>query len=171
MVRVCGLNKLDLVKILLNPFTDINYSNGKPLCVAIENGYYDIVEFLLSSGANPNLIDNGIISLSINKYPDILKLLLDFNLNINILSPNTIKKMINSKIIDYCKDNVKISQFLNLISNQKIKYHGLDNLELELVCSDSSECEFTDKEDYENNNSNEPCLDDFYFDELSVSLT
>lgn len=174
LVRVCGLNKLDLVKILLNPFTDINYSNGKPLCVAIENGHYDIVEFLLSSGANPNLIDNGLISQSINKYPNIVKLLLDFNLDITILSPNTVKKMTNTKIIDSYKDNAKISQFLNLIEseygNHKIKYHGLDNLELESVCSDSDSdsSEFVDGE--HNDNNNEPCLDDFDFDELSVSL-
>ena len=165
LVRACGMNKLDLVKILLNSNTNINYLDGKPLYIAIENGYLDIVEFLLISGANPNLIDNSIISQTINKYPNIVKLLFDFNFDIGNLSSNTIKKLINSKIIDSYKDNKKILLSLELKDKEKIKYHNLYDLELESTHSTD-----TNFDDNEKNITNEPNLDDFDFDDLNIRL-
>lgn len=165
LLRACSLNRLDLVKILLNPFTNINYLDGKPLITTVENGYYDIVEFLLSSGANPNLIDNGIISQSINKYPKVVKLLLDFNLDIGNLSSNTIKKLISAKIIDSYKDNKKILLSLDL-TDSKIKYHNFDNLDLDSAHSGESDNEDDDLK----NTLNEPNLDDFDFDELNICI-
>lgn len=156
LIKACGKNKLDLVKVLLNPNTNIDYLDGKSLTIAIENGYLDIVEFLLSTGANPNLITNSVISQIINKYPEIIKLLFDFNFDIENLSSKIIKKIIDSKLLDSYEDNKKILLFLDLTDRQKIKSHNMDE---------------SYYENYEEKlNTNEPNIDNFDFDELTFNL-
>ena len=171
LIRACEKNKLDLVKILLNPNTCIDYLDGKPLTLAIEKGYLDIVEFLLSAGANPNLITNSIISQTINKYPKIIKLLFDFNFNIENLSSKIIKKIIDSKILDSYGDNKKIL-LLDLMDKQKIKYHNPDKLDFDNPDElDSENYNELDSENYDEKlNANEPNLDNFDFDELTINL-
>ena len=93
IVRACEIGNLELVKLLLNSYTDINCYDGKPLVTAIIYGHYEIVEFLIVSGANIELVENSTISQAIGKYPKIIQLLLDYNLNINMLSGKTIQRL------------------------------------------------------------------------------
>jgi ankyrin repeat protein len=72
-------------------FTSID--NGKPLISAICQGYYEIVEFLIVSGASIEHVDNSLVSQTISKYPKIIQLLLDYNFDINILSSKTIQRL------------------------------------------------------------------------------
>lgn len=93
IVRACEIGNLELVKLLLNSHTDINCYNGKPLVTAIIQGHYEIVEFLIVSGASIEHVDNSLVSQTISKYPKIIQLLLDYNLDVNILSSKTIQRL------------------------------------------------------------------------------
>lgn len=85
---------LEIVKKLITEGADID--NGKSdeyyvydvLCVAIDEGKYDIAKYLLSIGSNPNRIynENGLnpLVLSImNKNIEMVKLLLEYKADIN----------------------------------------------------------------------------------------
>ena len=75
---LCSQGNLDDIKILVEqPHIDINYSDGYPLWIAIDNGHINVVEFLLEKGADPSLVDNCALNCAVwNKSIDIVKMLL-----------------------------------------------------------------------------------------------
>lgn len=108
IVRACEIGNLELVKLLLNSYTDINCYDGKPLVKAIIHGHYEIVEFLIVCGANIEFVENNVVSQAIGKYPKIIQLLLDYNLDMNMLSSKTIQKLETNGFIecdDFCPIN------------------------------------------------------------------
>lgn len=100
-IKACELGNTRLALLLLNNFTDINCFNGLALIKSIEGCHYDLVLFLLTNGANIEPIENSLISQTISKSPQIVKLLLEYGLDLNILSDKVIKKLISHKCIDW----------------------------------------------------------------------
>lgn len=99
LVKACESGLTQLVKLLLNNNTDINCFNGLPLIKSIEGSHYELINFLLSNGAKLDPIDNSLVSQTISKSPEIIKLLLDHGLDVNILSKNVLKKLIDKGLI------------------------------------------------------------------------
>ena len=58
------------------------------LCIASENGYYNIVKLLLEYGADPNILSRGgdtaLIGASQRNYTDTVKLLLEYSADPNL---------------------------------------------------------------------------------------
>jgi ankyrin repeat protein len=87
---------IEIVKELIeNKLVDINSQNkdgDSALNLSIINAHFEIVKYLLYSGANPNIKDNDKVSPlmaacmsyeNINDYLQIIKLLLKYNVDIN----------------------------------------------------------------------------------------
>ena len=125
LVKACEFGLTHLVKLLLNNCTDINCFNGLPLIKSIEGCYYDLIDFLLSNGAKLDPIDNSLVSQTISKSPRVVKLLLDYGLDINTLSNNVLNKLIDKRLIitnkiDENEDNVNSQYVYSEMSSKKI---------------------------------------------------
>ncbi len=100
LVRACELGNIKLVSLLLNNFTDINCYNGIPLVKSIEGCNYELVKFLISNGAKLDPIDNSLVSQTLNKSHRVVKLLIENELDLNILSTKVLKKLADYGFID-----------------------------------------------------------------------
>ncbi|HMV42332.1 MAG TPA: ankyrin repeat domain-containing protein [Leptospiraceae bacterium] len=66
------------------------YGNHTALMIACKEGNYEIAEWLLENGADPNMTTRdghtALMLAAYNRYPDIVKLLLKHKANVNIVS-------------------------------------------------------------------------------------
>ena len=81
-------NSLESVKILLEAGEDINYKHDgvyTPLTTAIRDNRTEILSYLLSRGADPNVLGEGLPLINASRYadPHRLKMLLDAGADVN----------------------------------------------------------------------------------------
>ena len=78
LIESSGNGRLELVKLLLQHFTNIHASDDKALRKASENGHFEVVKLLLDNGANIHAYYNTvIIEPSANGHFKVVKLLLE----------------------------------------------------------------------------------------------
>ena len=159
LCKACELGSYDLIELLINKHTNINCYDSKPLCKAIEGGFFSIVKLLLDLGANPNLLDNGVISNCANKYPEIVKLILNSDFDITILSDKTIKKLIKNKLIN---ENEFVNS-INLSDNYSVNFMEF----LEPIDDDDGEYDF-DIMDLDG--IDKTGMEDYDLDELTINI-
>ena len=68
-------NDKEIVSLLLNESSNINFDDGKLLTIAIKNSDKEIVSLLLEKGANVNLVNDGKTPLDFAKDEEIITLL------------------------------------------------------------------------------------------------
>ena len=107
----CEFSSLEMVKFLVDYGFNINYI-GKdgipPLLIAVDNGKYSYVEYLLKSGADPNiqLLKWSPLSMAcMKKYFDIAKLLIHYGANYKNLLPIvcSLEELDDNNIIAFIK--------------------------------------------------------------------
>lgn len=126
-VKACEFGNIQLASLMLNNFTDINCFNGKPLVKSIEGCHYELVKFLLTKKVILKPIENNLISQTISKSPQIVKLLIDNGLDLHILSNKVLKKLIKHEIID----NYQINNYKKNIISANISEEIIDDFDFD----------------------------------------
>jgi len=104
-------NDKKLLSFSLNQGADINFMRDKAIYLAILNGNFEIMKFLIKNGAKNNDPKNLIIACS-KGYLDIVKYLLEHGSNPHAQGDKAFKKSIytdNLEISEYFLDNFDIS--------------------------------------------------------------
>lgn len=118
LIKQCEKNSdIKIIEILVNSGAEINIQNdaGITALFCASSNSLDVVKFLLSKGANPNLIakhDVSCLAYAISHLNyEIIKILLDWDADINI------KNVHGKSIIDYAQNDSRIINLLNSIIN------------------------------------------------------
>lgn len=120
LVAACENCHLKIIKLLLKNGAAIEYKNNLPLKRAVERGHNDAVIFLVEFGADVN-VDNGDLVLECCRsgdYPDVLKTLISFGLNILSKYHQAYELCLNNNYMNTAEYLVKYSL---KISQEKIE--------------------------------------------------
>lgn len=111
IIRYCSFDgNLDMIKFIVDKGNisikdiDVNKSIFNPLTIAVENGNFEIVKYLVENGIKINNWNNGPLSTSISKgYYDIFMYLIDHGAKLESKGQDLIKYAIKSGNLDIVK--------------------------------------------------------------------
>lgn len=107
--RSVEINRLDLVKVLIDYGADVNYQHNIPFYSCAQEGYIEIMTLLIDKGVNIHTDDGyALITAAENGQLEVVKLLLENGMDLNYNGGEVFESALCNnqfEILDYLIDN------------------------------------------------------------------